>query len=227
VVGDYRRHDAPDQDRPKEAWSPYARVAHGLAFGIPLLGLLTHGLLGSLVGLGTVGIIATSAPNWMHNNFIERAEGRWIVRCLENYYLKEVDRAQHEKKLKEQFENPSGLERIGAELGCIAVILLILGGITLWILGLLGVSVAVGTTSNSNGGLGGLIILIVCILPFYPFIRRIGRAQELQMLADEPRGGIKTQTLRDFAIFMETWEHRYPLFILSSVVAGIAASLIV
>lgn len=63
------------------------------------------------------------------------------------------------------------------------------------------------------------VILVAFLVSFYPVLRRFGKARDLQFMADEPRGGIQTVTLRDLSVKMERWPNRYLLFFLSSITA--------
>lgn len=210
-MGDYRRHDAPDQNRPKEILSPYAKAALGSTYLLIFLGFIIRGLWGGLAALGAVGIIATSAPNWTRNSFIEQGESRWIARSLEKYYQKEKEKAAEEAALKDKFENPTRLERFSTKAGCLLAMLLFL------------TMIGLGIADVSLGNVASSILTGALIFCFYPIFTRFSKANALQFLADEPRGGLKTRTLRDFAVYMERWPNRYPLFLVSSILAAIAA----
>lgn len=71
-MDDYRRHDAPSQERKKEILSPYVWAIYATFLLLILLGMIIGGIVGGIAALGGIGITCTSAPSWMRNSFLEK-----------------------------------------------------------------------------------------------------------------------------------------------------------
>lgn len=213
-MDDYRRHDAPSQERKKEVLSPYVWAIYVIFLFLVILGMIMAGLGGAIVALGGIGITCTSAPSWTRNSFLEKKESEWIARTLEKNYQREKIKAAREASLKFEFENPGKAEKLSIEMGCLSM-----GAIICTLIGLqiAGVQINNPAWTSILGAFG---------VSFYPAMRRFGKAQDLQLMADEPRGGIQTVTLRDLSLKMERWPNRYLLFGLSSITALIATILL-
>lgn len=210
-MNNYRRHDAPAQDRSRELVSPWAITSIICAWLLVMLAFIVGGPLAVLATLGGLGIAITSAPRWTSNNFVERSESQWIVRRLERSHRKEADRANREAALIARHENPPTWEIVLVEVGSCCFIAAIAGLPVLYI-------------ANFFVSLPGAIEVVSYLLPIalLCWAPRFRRRVKLHQLGDEPRGGVKTVTLRDVALAVEKWPHRYPIFLLSSFVSLLA-----
>lgn len=212
-LADHRRRDAPDRDRPYLVLSPWVWGAVAGALGAILLGLVVRGIWGGLAAIAAVGIAATSAPQWSRDSLVEKSESNWIARRLETYHRRLEDRTAHERAMIDDFENPSKAELTIHKAG--------------YVLAWIGIAGIVLSLDRPDRQLAQYISGAVFMTGFAMTGPRYRKRTRLQRLAAEPRGGIRTVTLRDIIKFIEHWPNRFPLFLASSALAIVAAILLI
>ena len=185
--------------------SPLATAAIYTAWGLPVLGFLTHGIWGAVGAAAAVGIIATSAPKWTKSNLLEKIEQRWLerwtARTAKRDARKEQERLERIKSCQKQVEHPSILSR-GA--GLVSPWMF---AISFWLLpAATPLNLLCRETLISISWMG----MILAILGFASVNYA---ADQLKAELQQHQPEIKIETFREIAHVLQTWRQRYPVFI--------------
>jgi hypothetical protein len=195
---DYRRHDAPPRDRPKEVLSPVLRFTLYFCFGSTGLVLALKGwaAAGSIVGVYVLGVLSLSTdPKY---DFFDGLDKRYRAWKVPRTQRKQKHAAEREAKAIARFEKKGWIERrtehpIGWWLLVSGVALSVVG----WGIERFTAFPYVSRTGNL-ALLGWAIVLALRLLQL------IG----LQGMADQPRGEVKYVYAKDIASLVEGWKYR-------------------
>ena len=201
--------------------SPVATVMVYSAWGLFFLGLVVHGVWGAIGAAAAVGIVATSAPKWTKNNFLEKIEQRWLtwrtVRISKINIREEQERLRRIEGYRRKIEHPTifvqGVRRVSPWIF----------SVSFWLS-----PAAVVLSSSFQGVLIsvswiGMIVAIVCLAN--TDVEHDSCMLKVELERRQPE--IKLEIFSEIANDLETWKQRYPVFIICSILAAISAILIV
>jgi hypothetical protein len=197
--------------------SPIVKAAVYTAWGLPFLGLAVHGIWGAIGAAAAVGIIATSAPKWMKNNFLGKIEQRWLaqrkVRIAEMNKRAEQERLQRIEDYRKKIEHPTTFALVVRRVGPWIF------SISFWLW-----PAAVVLSCPFQGALisSSWISMILTIICFANAdVDYDSHLLQAELKRRQPE--IKIETFAEIANNLETWKQRYPVFIACSVLAAISA----
>jgi hypothetical protein len=195
---DYRRHDAPPRDRPREVLSPVLRFTLYFCLGSTGLVLALKGWAagGSILGVYVLGVLSLSTdPKYDFFDGLDKRYSAWKVPRIQR---RQKRAAEREAEAIARFEKKGWIERrTGHPIGW----WLLVSGVAFSVVGWGIERFAAFPYVARIGNLALLGWAIVLSL-------RLFQLTELQGMADQPRGEVKYVYAKDIATVVEGWKYR-------------------
>ncbi len=214
IVTDYRRHDAPPRDRPKEVLSPFLKLTQYFCWGICTVVAIFKGwaAAGSILGIFTLGFLSLSTdPKYDYFDRLDKRYSAWLTPRVRSTQKR---RAQRKARAIARFEREGWIRR---RTGHSLAWWLFLG----WILLIPSGEAIERLTSFPYFSRVGCWVLF-CWVAF--LLLRYLQLIQLQGMADRPLGPVKYIYARDAAIFLETWRYRAVAQFLAVLFTGVCSA---